>query len=1041
MDSMIRCLKQIQKVCKALRIATALGPLFLLFAGSPGACLPQGQIQQYNVTNLGFVAGNSLNDTGQIAGGFSVGPLGVHPFIWDATNGVRDLGVPPGFASASATGMNNQGHVVGLTIPAPSQSFYWDSARGFLVPGLPNGGGGLAAPAISDTELIATDLITSSSASAAVWAPASSVQPLTSPCPGQPSYESAISRNGMFVAGSAFVPDCTPPVGDVNSANFSGVVWHSGTWTALPGFNANAADVNDAGQVAGTTCPGTVGTIMCHAVIWTNSILQDLGTLPGDQYSEALGINDSGQVVGSSTSTGGHPRPFVWDSKNGMQDLNSLIPSGSGIVLYRALRINNAGQILASGSGPVGYTFLLSPGQLSAPTNLSAKQSSFSANGVQLAWNYGSNASDSFSVERIPASANNDWSQAVVIPVSSLTACPLPPVAGTLPCSYQDQDAALGNLATFLYRVRANEGSTPSDFSNTATAYQLKEVTPYSISGTSSPVIKVDFIPDPAATSLSDAAKELGYDHFNWIQYVVHDPQCYIDNPDVQLHAYPTSSPVVTFPQNKGAAQIAPHLDPPPGGYVEYGQFWFNGQPFYGSCPVGTCEGPFDELPYVWNENPTPRVTPQPWYLEPVYGLNPYYDLLQHVDNAAKSLNFGDLPKQPCLYPGSPYYVDAGYAGFNTILVGIGAQIGAVNQPLNSMGLAAFSWNSTYNGKAGSINGVALSSLEPPVIPGTGGIFNVAPVALGDLPVQIRQMLIELGVQGVTTAPKVDKDAPMTAAFLAGQQGTNGWYTSPVTVTLIATDIDGPSDIAATSYTVDGSSLTAYVGPFTISVDGVHTIQFSSIDLAGNAETLKSVTFKIDATPPSITSARSPAANATGWNNSPVTVSFQCADTLSGLAAGSPPAPTVLSGEGAAQSVSGTCTDVAGNSATSTVNRINIDKTPPVITASTKPATLWPPNGKMVSVTVSGTMSDNLSGVNSSTAAFAVRDSYGLVQPTGPVSVASSGAYSFTISLEARRAGQDKNGRLYTIVVSAQDNAGNASSATTMVIVPHDQGN
>jgi hypothetical protein len=70
-----------------------------------------------------------------------------------------------------------------------------------------------------------------------------------------------------------------------------------------------------------------------------------------------------------------------------------------------------------------------------------------------------------------------------------------------------------------------------------------------------------------------------------------------------------------------------------------------------------------------------------------------------------------------------------------------------------------------------------------------------------------------------------------------------------------------------------------------------------------------------------------------------------------------------------------------------------------------------------------------------------VKDAYGLVQPSGPVSVASNGAYSFTTSLEARRDGQDKNGRLYTITVGAQDNAGNAASVTTTVIVPHDQGN
>ena len=92
----------------------------------------------------------------------------------------------------------------------------------------------------------------------------------------------------------------------------------------------------------------------------------------------------------------------------------------------------------------------------------------------------------------------------------------------------------------------------------------------------------------------------------------------------------------------------------------------------------------------------------------------------------------------------------------------------------------------------------------------------------------------------------------MTAAFLSGPQGNNGWYTGPVTVALIATDIDGPSDIASTTNSVDGGSLTAYASPFVISADGVHTIQYGSVDLAGNVETPRpSQKISIDATAPS----------------------------------------------------------------------------------------------------------------------------------------------------------------------------------------------
>jgi hypothetical protein len=292
-----------------------------------------------------------------------------------------------------------------------------------------------------------------------------------------------------------------------------------------------------------------------------------------------------------------------------------------------------------------------------------------------------------------------------------------------------------------------------------------------------------------------------------------------------------------------------------------------------------------------------------------------------------------------------------------------------------------------------------------------------------------------------------DTTPPETTAVAAPAPNVASWNNTNVTITLRSTDNEvGGTGVKQIQWSLTGaqtgsSTIPGNTTTVTISVEGTTTLTYFGTDNARNIETAKTVTIKLDKTPPSIAGARSRAPNANGWNNTNVTVSFTCSDSLSGLAPGSPPAPTVLSAEGAGQSVSGTCVDVAGNSATSTVSGINIDKTPPVVTASANPATLWPPNGKMVTVTVSGTMSDNLSGINPSTPAFAVQDSYGLVQQSGPVSLTPNGTYSFTISLEARREGPDKNGRLYTIVVSAQDNAGNASSATTTVVVPHDQGN
>src|SRR5579859_3241044 len=93
----------------------------------------------------------------------------------------------------------------------------------------------------------------------------------------------------------------------------------------------------------------------------------------------------------------------------------------------------------------------------------------------------------------------------------------------------------------------------------------------------------------------------------------------------------------------------------------------------------------------------------------------------------------------------------------------------------------------------------------------------------------------------------------------------------------------------------------------------------------------QTLVIKLDKTPPSITGARTPLANANGWSNMDVTVSFACSDVLSGLAPGSPPGTALVSSEGVNQQVPGVCLDLAGNTASAIVSRINIDKTPPTI--------------------------------------------------------------------------------------------------------------
>jgi hypothetical protein len=122
---------------------------------------------------------------------------------------------------------------------------------------------------------------------------------------------------------------------------------------------------------------------------------------------------------------------------------------------------------------------------------------------------------------------------------------------------------------------------------------------------------------------------------------------------------------------------------------------------------------------------------------------------------------------------------------------------------------------------------------------------------------------------------------------------------------------------------------------------------------------------------------------------------------------------------------------------------VAVDTTPPAITVAANPATLWPPNGKLVSVTVSGTITDNRagdSGVDASSVAYTVMDEYGRIQPHGSVTLGTDGRYTITVALEASRKGNDQDGRHYTITVNAKDKTGNLGGASTIVTVPHDQG-
>ncbi|HEX8866103.1 MAG TPA: hypothetical protein VF821_10650, partial [Lentzea sp.] len=204
----------------------------------------------------------------------------------------------------------------------------------------------------------------------------------------------------------------------------------------------------------------------------------------------------------------------------------------------------------------------------------------------------------------------------------------------------------------------------------------------------------------------------------------------------------------------------------------------------------------------------------------------------------------------------------------------------------------------------------------------------------------------------------IDKTAPVTSATAP----QTAWNNTDVTVAFSAGD--ALSGVRETRYKVNGGAPQTGT-QLTLNAQGTYAVEYWSTDNAGNTESAKTVTVNIDKTPPTISHSQSPAANANGWNNGAVTVTFTCGDTGGSGVASCGPNQTVGT-EGKDQAVTGTVTDNAGNSASDPAT-VSIDTTKPAITAA---VTGTAQNGWYnQDVTVSYTCDDALSGVDTCTGA------------------------------------------------------------------------
>lgn len=218
--------------------------------------------------------------------------------------------------------------------------------------------------------------------------------------------------------------------------------------------------------------------------------------------------------------------------------------------------------------------------------------------------------------------------------------------------------------------------------------------------------------------------------------------------------------------------------------------------------------------------------------------------------------------------------------------------------------------------------------------PGTGGGSSLADATPTTITVHV-------------VAP-ADSTPPVVTPTVSGTSGSNGWYTSDVTVSWAVSDPE--------------SSITSTAGceTTTVTTDTAGTVITCSATSAGGTTT-QSVTIKRDSSAPEATlSVSAGTVGTNGWYTSDVTVHTSGVDTISGPVTCT--ADQQQTAETAGTGFNGKCTNDAGLETNASPLTIKLDKTGPTgvalaVTAGTLGANGWYRSDVTVTTTGADTIS------------------------------------------------------------------------------------
>lgn len=326
--------------------------------------------QQYLLTDLGTLGGTAtfalgLNDRGQIAGtGRTTGSSRPQIAFLSSPGGgggpLTNLGTLPGSTFSRAFTVNNAGVAVGEAFTAPAQG---EGSRAVV---FQNGqvfdvfGASSVANDINEMGTVAGQRTTAGGTRAFVFTDANGnntsqagetfdLSTLRADGSGT-SFGFALNNRGQ-VAGRASTDTGTSHAflftdGNANRAFDAGEMRDMGSLSGASTFS-EALGLNDAGQVVGRYALAGTGQ---SAFLFSGGAMTDLGRLAGFNFARAIDINNRGEIVGTASASEGFSGRALLFRGGAALDLNDRIAPGVGWTLTSAEGINEAGQIVGYGT-------------------------------------------------------------------------------------------------------------------------------------------------------------------------------------------------------------------------------------------------------------------------------------------------------------------------------------------------------------------------------------------------------------------------------------------------------------------------------------------------------------------------------------------------------------------------------------------------------------------------------------------------------------------------------------------------------------------